>query len=332
MGESHVVVVEATQISARAWSDGAVLWKSGLTATARPVVDAGRVFVPAGDAIHALSDTSGSVQWRLPGKAALSPAAGSGWLIAPTEDGSLQGVNAAEGREVWRIALAAPLALPVVIDDDLVIGAGADGVVRVWQIGDGALRWARETGTRATQLIAAGGSVFVGGENGELLSLRLSDGRRNWAYSYKMSITGRLASDDRHVYATTIDNSVHAHAFNGHRRWHKLLAFRVIDGLLSDAGKVFVPQSNGEIRLFLAKDGTRAGRLSASPAKSTVIGGLVTGGSGNQLRMALTATTAESRIALTTYRRTGLAAVPAKSAPAGTPLLFKLPGGQPPSR
>ena len=329
IGESRLLVVESAQISARAWSDGAVLWKSELTATARPVVDGGRVFVPAGDAIHALSDATGAVQWRLPGRVATSPTARSGWLIVPTEDGSLQGVSAADGREVWRIALPALLTTPVVIDGDLVVGGGADGLIRAWQITDGALRWTRETGTRPTQLLAAGGVVFVGGENGQLRSLQQRDGHVNWTYSYNMSITGRLASDERHVYATTIDNSVHAHAFNGHQRWHQYLAFRVVGGMVSDAGSVFVPQSNGEIRIFLAKNGVRAGRLNASPPKSTVIGGLASGGFGDHLRMALTTTAAGTRIALTTYRRTGLAAVPATSAPSGTPLLFTLPGGQP---
>ncbi|MEO6221904.1 MAG: PQQ-binding-like beta-propeller repeat protein [Vicinamibacterales bacterium] len=328
MTESRVLVVEPAQISARAWSDGAPLWKSELAATARPVADEGRVFVPAADAIHALSDTSGTEQWRLPGRVTLSPTARAGWLIVPTGDGSLQGVSTTQGQEVWRIALPSPLTTSVAIDGDLVIGACVDGSIRAWQITDGAMRWARELGTRPSQLLTGRGDVFVAGEDGRLMSVRQRDGRLNWAYSYNMPIAGRLAVDDRHIYATTIDNSVHAHSFNGHQTWHKLLAFRVVDGMFSDSGSVFVPQSNGEIRMYLAKDGTRAGRLNSSPQGATVVGGLVVGGSGDQLRMAVTASAA-SGIALTTYRRTGLAAVPAKAAPRGTPLLLTLPGGRP---
>ena len=148
--------------------------------------------------------------------------------------------------------------------------------------------------------------MFVGGEDGRLISLRQRDGRMNWAYDLEMPIAGGLASDERHVYATTIDNSVHAHTFNGHQAWHQLLAFRVVDGMFSDSGSVFVPQSNGEIRIFLAKDGKRAGRLNAAPEEATVIGGLVAGGTGDQLRMAMTVS-AGSQLTVTTYRRTGLA-------------------------
>jgi outer membrane protein assembly factor BamB len=327
MDESRVFVIEGAAVSA--WSDAAMLWKSELTATARPVVDEGRIFVPVGDAIHALSVATGAQEWRLAvGKSPVSPTARSGWLIATTEDNSLLGVSSAQGREVWRIALPAPLAAPVVIDGDLVVGAGFDGLIRAWQVTDGAMRWEREIGTRPTQLLAASGAVFVGGEDGRLISLRPRDGRINWAYSYDMPIAGQLASDERHVYATTIDNSVHAHAFNGHRTWHKLLASRVVNGMFSDSGFVFVPQSTGEIRIFLARDGARAGRLSAPSDEAAVVGGMVAGGAGDQLRMAVTVSVGP-RLALNTYRRTGLGAAPATVAPPGAPLLLALPGGRP---
>ena len=160
-------------------------------------------------------------------------------------------------------------------------------------------------------------------------SLRQRDGRRNWAYAYEMPIAGRLAADEHHVYATTIDNSVHGHAFNGHRTWHKLLAFRVVDGMFSDSGSVFVPQSNGEIRIFLAKDGTRAGRLNSSPAEATVIGGLVAGGSGDQLRMAITTRALADR--LTTYKRTGLPPSPLRARRVERPCFCRCPVGVPDS-
>ena len=327
--DSHLLTVEPAQVSALSWSDGQLSWKSDLRATARPVADEGRVFVPAGDAIHALSGSSGKEEWRLTvGRVSISPAARSGWLIVAAEDGSLQGINATQGREVWRIVLPAPLTAPVAIDADLVMGACADGLIRAWQIADGAVRWERELGTRPTQLTAGSGHVFVGGEDGRLMSLRHRDGRLNWAYPFAMPIVGRLAFDQKNVYATTIDNTVRAHAFNGHQVWHMPLAFRVIDGMVSDSGSVFVPQSNGEIRIFLAKGGTRAGRLNPAPEDATVIGSLAASGAGEQLRMAI-ATSATPQLTVTAYRRTGLAAVPATSAPPGTPLLLTLPGGRP---
>ena len=327
MGDSRVFVVQRARISAFQWSDGKELWKADLAATTRPVIDEGRMFVSAGNEIHALTEATGASQWhRSVGVISISPTARAGWLIVPGDDLSLQGVNASQGSEVWRIILPAPLTAPVVIDGDLVFGACADGVVRAWQIADGAVRWTHELGTRPTQILAASGQVFVGGEDGGLFSLKYRDGKENWKYNLEITIVGRLAADREHVYATTIDNSVHAHFFNGHRDWHKLLAARVVDGLYSDSGSVFVPQSNGEVRIFLAKGGTRAGRINAAPAEATVLGGMVATGAGNGLQMAITMSSG-SELVVTTFRRTGLAAVPATAAPPSTPLVLSRPGG-----
>ena len=327
MGDSRVFVVQPARVSALQWSDGTQLWTADLTATTRPVIDEGRVFVSAGDEIHALAESTGVSQWhRSVGALSISPTAKAGWLIVPGSDGSLQGINASQGSEVWRIDLPAALTVPVVIDGDLVFGACADGVVRAWQIADGAVRWTRELGTRPVQILAASGQVFAGGENGNLFSLRHRDGKENWKYRLEMTIVGRLAADADHVYVTTIDNFVSAHAFNGHRAWHKSLAARVVDGLYSDSGAVFVPQSNGEIRMFLARNGNRAGRLYGGTEESAVLGGLVARGAGDRLQLALTLSTG-SQLLVTTFRRTGLAAVPATAAPPSTPLLLSLPGG-----
>ena len=327
MGDSRVFVVQPARVSAFQWSDGKELWKVDLTATTRPVIDEGRVFVSAANEIHALTEATGASQWHRPvGSLSISPTAKAGWLIVPGDDLSLQGVNASQGSEVWRIILPAPLTAPVVIDGELVFGACADGVVRAWQIADGAVRWTQELGTRPTQILAASGQVFVGGDDGGLFSLRYRDGKENWKYRLEITIVGRLAADNEQVYATTIDNSVHAHSFNGHRAWRQGLAARVVDGLYSDSGSVFVPMSNGEVRIFLARGGRRAGRIAAAPADATVLGGLVASGVADRLQMAITMS-AGSELIVTTFRRTGLAAVPATAAPPSTPLLLSRPGG-----
>jgi len=329
MGDSRLFVVEPSRISAHATADGTVLWTHAVTATARPAVDEGRLFVAADESIRALSEVSGHEQWRLRvGRVSIPPTTRAGWVIAASEDGGLHGISATEGRPIWRIDLPAPLTTPVSIDGDLVVGASTDGRVRGWRITDGALRWTRELGARPTQILAAGGAVFVAAESGQLFSLRQRDGRVNWVYRFGMPIVGRLSADSQHVYLTTLDNSVHAHTFNGHRAWHQLLASRVVDGVFADAGTVFVPQSNGEVRMFVASGGMKAGRLSAPKESANVIGGLVSGGAGQQLRMALI-TSVASQLAVNTYRRPGLGAVPATSAPPGRALEWSRPGGRP---
>jgi len=329
LGASRLFVVEPGRVTAHDWNEGPQLWRSDLRATTRPVADEGRLFIAADEQIHALSEVSGAVEWRLPvGVVSIEPATKAGWLIVAGDNGILRGVSTAQGRVIWQQDLPAPLVTPVVIDGDLIVGAFGDGRLTGWRITDGAVQWTRLLGTRPTQLLAARGHVFVAGNDGRLISVRYKDGRQNWAYSFGMPIVGRLAADARHVYVATVDNSIRAHTFNGHQHWRQPLAARVVDGLFADSGSVFVPQSNGEIRMFLAERGSRSGRVGPAPGETIVLGGLVSSGSGNSLRMALT-TSAAARLMVTTFRRTGLGATPAASGPPGTPLELVRPGGRP---
>lgn len=329
MGDTRLFMVEPKQVTARAWADGSELWRRELSASTRPVADAGRIFVTSGESVHALAEETGRLEWQIPvGPTSISSTARAGWLIVPGDDGMLRGISTAQGRVVWQIELPVPLTTPVAIDGDLIVGACADGRIRGWRVLDGTIRWTREIGTRPTQVLAANGSVFVGGEDGRLLSLRQREGGINWQYRFGMPIVGQLASDERHVYAATLDNSVHAHSFNGHQAWHKLLVSRVVEGLFSDSGNVFVPQSNGEIRMFLVNGGARSGRLAPPRTEGNVIGGLASAGTGNGLRLAITSSVA-SEFSLTTYQRAGFGTTPATSGPPGPLLELTRPGGRP---
>ncbi len=319
VGETRLLVVEPTRIAAHAWKDGAPTWISDLDATVAPVIDEGRVFIAAEEQVHALSELTGVLEWRLPtGPLSNAPTARSGWLIVAAEAGILSGVNASLGRVVWNAELGAPLSTPVSIDGDLLVAGLADGRVTGWRVTDGGSRWATRIGTRPVQVLAAVGRVFIVGQDGRLICLRQRDGREEWDYPFGMPVVGRLAVDNRHIYATTIDNSVRAHAFNGHQRWRHTVAARVVDGLLVDAGRVFVPQSNGEIRIF-TNAGDRAGRLPGAAEDASVLGGLTSSGTGSRLRMAMT-NSAASELTVTAYQATGLPATIAATAPPGPPL------------
>ncbi len=324
VGETRLLVVEPTRIAAHAWKDGAPTWISDLDATVAPVIDEGRVFIAAEEQVHALSEMTGVLEWRLPtGPLSIAPTARAGWLIVAGETGTLSGVNASLGRVVWKAEIGVPLTTPVSIDGDLLVAGLADGRVTGWRVTDGRRRWETKIGTRPVQVLAAAGRVFIAGSDGRLICLRQRDGREAWDYPFGMAVVGRLAIDDRHIYAATVDNSVRAHAFNGHQRWRQTVASRVVDGLLVDAGRVFVPQSNGEIRIFTI-EGERAGRLPGAAEDASVLGGLASSGAGSRLRMAMT-NSAASELTVTAYQPTGLPATVAATAPPGTPLVLALP-------
>lgn len=325
--DSRLLVVLPQQIAAYAWSaQGVPLWTAALQVTAPPVANDGQVFLAGDSQIQAVSEVSGFVAWRLPtGPVSITPTAHAGWLIVASDDRRLRAVSAADGRVIWETTLPAALTAPMVIDGDLLVGAFDDGVIRGWDITDGRQpRWSTPTGTRPTQLLAAYGQVVLTGENGRLISLHPRHGRIVWSYRLDMMVAGRIAIDADHVYVTTIDNSVRAHDYRGHQVWRQSVAGRIVDGLFVDGGRVFVPQSDGEIRIFLAGKGTRAGRLPITPGDAIATGGLKTSGTGQSLRLVLTRSEISDR-SVTLYQPTGLAVTSATRAP-GTLLPLTPPG------
>ncbi len=315
---SRVLTVLPSRIDAYAWaSTGDPLWTSALHATTTPVVHDGYVLVAADEQLQSLSEVSGFVQWRLPtGPISIAPAATAGWVVFAADDHRIWAVSAADGRVIWQTTVAASLTTPLAIDGDLMVGAFDDGIMRGWGIVDGVLRWSTPIGARPTQLLAAHQRVFVTSDNGRLVSLQQRDGRLLWSYRLDMPVAGRIAVDAARVYVATIDNSVRAHDYRGHQVWRQALPppGRVVDGLFTDSGRVYVPQSNGEIRIFLAETGLKSGRVIAPPGDATVTAGLAAIGDGPTLRLALTRSEASAR-SVTLYQRVGIPATVAVTAP-----------------
>jgi outer membrane protein assembly factor BamB len=328
--DSRLLVILPEQVDAYAWAaKGDPLWTARVTVTAPPVVSDGRVFVAVGDEVQALSEVSGAVQWRLPsGRVSIAPTAQAGWLIAGSDDRRIHATSASDGRVIWQDAVPASLVVPMVIDGGLLVGAFDDGIIRSWNITDGKARWSRPTGTRPTHLLAARGHVFMTGENGRLISLDQDDGDEEWNYRLDMPVAGRLAADAKHVYVTTVDNSLRAHNYRGHQAWRETVQSRIVDGLFAEGGRVYVPQSNGKIQIFLAdRDGTKAGEL-AAPVQAVATGGLQSMGSGATMRLVVTQAEQSNR-AVSLFQTGSIPVTVATSAP-GVPVVLRPPAG--PSR
>jgi hypothetical protein len=324
--DSRLLVILPEQVDAYAWAaKGDPLWTARIKITAPPVVHDGRVFVAADDEVQSRSEVSGFVQWRLAsGRVSVAPTAQAGWLIAGSDDRRIHAVSASDGRVIWQDTVPASLVVPMVIDGGLLVGAFNDGVIRSWNITDGKARWSRPTGTRPTHLLAARGHVFMTGENGRLISLDQDDGDEEWKYRLDMPVAGRLAADDKYIYVTTVDNSLRAHDYRGHQAWRRTVQARIVDGLFADGARVYVPQSNGEIQIFLGdRDGTLAGKL-APPVQAIATGGLQTLGSGATVRFVLTQAEQSNR-AVSLFQTGGIPVTVATSAP-GVPVVLRPPG------
>ena len=95
------VVLQSGAVEAHRVADGTTAWKIELRSDFPVAVDGDRVYVAAGEAIHALKAADGTEQWLVPSGNVTAPIlAHAGWVIAATEK-SLTAYRAADGSKVW---------------------------------------------------------------------------------------------------------------------------------------------------------------------------------------------------------------------------------------
>jgi outer membrane protein assembly factor BamB len=112
-----------------------------------------------------------------------SPALAGDALYAAARDGTLVRLDAADGRERWRVALDARLSGGVGADAATVAVATDDGAVFALDAGTGKQRWHARVSSEvlAAPRIAAG-LVLVKSADSRIHALDAADGKRRWAY------------------------------------------------------------------------------------------------------------------------------------------------------
>ncbi|MGH9308717.1 MAG: PQQ-binding-like beta-propeller repeat protein, partial [Vicinamibacterales bacterium] len=127
VGTTVVLPVQEQGLSAHAYGDGHPLWTSEIEPEQPLAADAERVYVAAGELIHALHGQTGAAAWRVPagGPVTAPPVAHAGWVIAAAA-GDVLAIRAADGAVVWRKHLG-PVEFPPAIDGDLLVVPIADG-------------------------------------------------------------------------------------------------------------------------------------------------------------------------------------------------------------
>ena len=160
-------------------------------------------------------------------------------------------------------------------DGDLYLGA--DGVYRIAR--DGQIRWHyppdAETKARhvfAAPLVAADGNVYVGGQDGLIISLKAADGALRWTYNVKADVDGGPAmGEDGNLYVGADDGRLYALRSDGSLRW-SFVAQKDIRAAAAVAasGSVYVGSFDGNL-YALAPTGdvkwvlATGGRIAASP-------------------------------------------------------------------
>ena len=111
------------------------------------------------------------------------PALGGDSVYAASREGAVARLEAAGGKERWRVALDARLSGGVGADARTVVVASDQGEVFALEAADGALRWRARV---SSEVLAAprlhGGLVLVRSADSRVYALGAEDGKRRWAY------------------------------------------------------------------------------------------------------------------------------------------------------
>lgn len=269
--ERYVFTVLASGIVAAYRTDtGAEAWRVELTAEHPVVAFEDRVFVAAGEAIHALRAADGGVVWRQPAGTLTAPLlVHAGWVISATEK-EMTARRAADGTQVWTLAIPGIRKKPT-IDGDVLYLAAEHRVIAL-NLSAGRLKWEKKL--RAPSEIAAfGRRVYVGSDDKFFYCLDADDGTIEWPLRAGAGTVGRPALDADRVYFTTMDNYVRALDLeSGAIRWQFGLPFRPSAGPQVVGSLVVVPGPAQELTAIDAATGKAVknipfdGPLAGSPA------------------------------------------------------------------
>jgi outer membrane protein assembly factor BamB len=183
----------------RAWradaGDGASRYGRVL---AQPVIANGRVFtMDAQDVISAFDEKNGSRLWRFDPQPKDADDATYGGGIAVTDDrvyigtgyGQVLALDAATGKPVWRVDVAAPIHSPPTVAAGRVFVVTVENELNVLAASDGRKLWTHN-GLPEPAGLAGGASPAIAGDvvvvpysSGEIFALRIENGRTLWSDS-----------------------------------------------------------------------------------------------------------------------------------------------------
>lgn len=281
--------------------DGRLVWQRemGLAFSGGPDIEDGRLVLGSslGDLV-ALSIADGTEQWRVRlGSEVLSVPrfTGDGKVVVHTLDDSLHGIEAATGKELWRIAYPAPVltlrgsSTPIMVPDGVVIGLSGGKLVKL-DPEDGTPLWetivTRPRGRSEIARIAdidadpilIGTTLFVGSYNGDLAAVDAVTGEVLWRR--ELSAHAGLAADGAGIFVTDSDDQVWgAELVTGAGLWKQEgLRYRQLTAPALIGSLVAVGDLEGYLHLLDKSDGRLVGRTRITKKAGIQARPLVAGG------------------------------------------------------
>jgi eukaryotic-like serine/threonine-protein kinase len=249
---------------------GTVRWRREAAMTIAPSAGGGMVFAAGEGLIRALDATTGAIRWQtpLPGQLA-SITWDTGWLLCATDAGDLAALRASDGGLMWTAPLGGPLAVPPAAGLDRVYVGLDQGRIVSLALVSGARGWEQTVPGRITGLRAVEGQLVAGTTGRAIFSLDLETGRQRWRWRVGGDVSGAASSDGNLLFFAARDNVLRAvDVRSGNLRWSAELPARPLGGPQVFAGTVLVPLAS-TVATFDAATGKSSGALNASGELST---------------------------------------------------------------
>jgi outer membrane protein assembly factor BamB len=259
-GDRVFIALQSGIVAAHSVRDGAEAWRVELRAEQPVAVDGTRVFVAAGEAIHALDGASGAVVWVAPTGPVSAPLlAQDGWLIVAAA-GALSAFRAEDGHKIWSRDLGAQRARATIEGDNLYAPLD-DGQLRALDLKTGADRWTRHLDGPVSEVLAFSDRVYAGFGDKIFYGFDTDSGAREFGQRIGAVLRGRPAAEGTRLFVTAIDNMVRAFDRNsGNMVWHRSVPFRpgapVVIG-----STVAISGLSSEVQVFDTATGKPAGQI-----------------------------------------------------------------------
>ena len=244
--------------------NGKLLWRSEVDddVTSRPTIWRQRAILGTAEGrLIALRLDDGSVVWDRPTEGAMAGAAVAGGhsfgiVVAGGCDGTVYGVSAEDGRELWRFRANTCIATDVSIAEasgqEVAYIADSGGTVYALDPAVGGELWRADlSGGAGRRLTIQGGTLYLGSHDGQLWSLSALHGGTRWRFDARGAVSGGVAVDLGIAYAASNDGALHAvGAINGQEFWRLETPEPAYDVTFGEARVYVVTASAGRGRIY----------------------------------------------------------------------------------
>jgi len=248
------------------WSRGLGNGEEKLGTRQRPVLADGRLYAADVEGrVYAVDAASGKQLWDAKTELRLSggPGYGEGTLVVGSLDGDVVALNPDSGTERWRAKVSSEVVATPAVGSGVVVVRSNDGRMYGFNATDGERKWVYDRGLPSLTLrgngspLIAGGGVFAGYDNGQVVALRLEDGVQQWEQTVAVGegrteidrmvdIDGDIVVDGSEAFAAAYNGQVLAIALEGGRpMWNRELS--AYGGLALAGDKLLVADSEGTV-------------------------------------------------------------------------------------